>query len=289
MVVGGALTQYAPYPLRLNFVVLAAAIAIAIVAVLRMPHHTRDETAERWRIRPIIIPAGSRGIFVTGAVACASSFLLGAIVLPLGAKIAHQLAGSANALVTGALLSVFAVCITLNSLYARRLGEWTLVLFGAAGSIAAVWLYVLTGTWHSLAAFFAASAIAGAAYAFNFSGGLTVLSKYAAAHHRASMVSGGYLVGYLAQGIGAPLLGWVVTGHGLMNGLVTGAILFSAFFALVIASSLNVRRTAYRHLDALAAQAPAVKKPADRPGTAGASSGRDQTQPVARVQNQPQT
>ena len=159
------------------------------------------------------------------------------------------------------------------------------MLFGAVGSIAAVWLYVLTGTWHSLVVFFAASVIAGAAYAFNFSGGLTVLSKYAAAHHRASMVSGGYLVGYLAQGIGAPLLGWVVTGHGLMNGLVTGAILFSAFFALVIASSLTVRRTAHRHLGTLAAQAPAVKKPADRAGTDRSISGWDQTRPVARVKD----
>jgi MFS family permease len=251
MIVGGGLTEYAPYPLRLNFVVLAGAILVVTALVFWLPRHTRDETDEPWRIRPIIIPAGSRGIFTAGALACASSFLLGAIVLPLGAKIAHQLAGSTNALVTGALLSVFAVCITLNSLVARRLGEWTLVFVGSTGSIAAVWLYVATGSAHSLALFFLASAAAGAAYAFSFAGGLTVLSRYAAPHHRASMVSGGYLVGYLAQGIGAPLLGWIVTAQGLMTGLVAGGVVFSAYFLVALVCGLVVSRQAHRHLVAM--------------------------------------
>jgi hypothetical protein len=58
------------------------------------------------------------------------------------------------------------------------------------------------------------------------------------------MVSGGYLVGYVAQGAGAPFLGWVVTSHGLMAGLVTGAVVFSVFFVLVLACGLAARRTA---------------------------------------------
>jgi MFS family permease len=243
MLVGGLLTQYAPLPLRLNFIVLAVVIVLAAVLILGLPRHTRDETAQPWRVRAIIIPRGSRGTFFAGAIAFASAFLLGAIVLPLGAKIAEQLAGSTNALVTGALLAIFAVFITLSSLYARRLGEWTLVTVGAVASIAGVWLYVATGSAHSLLLFFIGSAVAGAAYAFNFAGGLTVFSKYAAAHHRASMTSGGYLVGYAAQGIGAPVLGWVVTGHGLMDGLVTGAVAFSAFFVLVLVSAFVARRT----------------------------------------------
>lgn len=248
MLIGGVLTEYAPFPLRLQFIVLAVAIVVGLVLIWGLPSHTRGETAERWRIRAIIIPHGSRGIFLAGAVAVSSSFLLGAIVLPLGARIAQQLAGSTNALVTGTLLSVFAIFIALTSVCARRLGEWALVLMGAAGSIAAVWLYVVTGTFHSLMLFFLGSMAAGAAYAFNFAGGLTILSRYAAPHHRASVVSGGYLVGYVVQGAGAPLVGWMVTRKGLMNGLVDAAAMFSLFFVFVIvcaiAASVAVRRTA---------------------------------------------
>jgi MFS family permease len=240
MVLGGALTEYAPFPLRLNFAVLAATIAVVTCFVLCMPHHTPDETREPWRVRPIVIPRGSRVVFVAGSMAFASSFLLGAIVLPLGAKIAQQLAGSANALVTGALLSVFAACITVFALVARRVRVWLLVVLGALGSLAAVWLFVLTGAVHSLACFFLASAVAGAAYAFDFAGGLTVFSRYAAPHHRASMVSGGYLIGYIAQGVGAPALGAVVTAHGLMPALLTGATAFGAFFVVVLIGGLTV-------------------------------------------------
>lgn len=246
MLVGGALIQYAPFPLRLNFVALAIMIVVGILLVWGLPRHTRDETAEPWRVRAIVIPRGSRGIFVAGALAMSSSFLLGAIVLPLGAKIAQQLAGSTNALVTGALLAVFAIFIVLTSTYARRFGEWALIVAGATGSITAVWLYVVTGTAHSLVIFFLGSAVAGAAYAFNFAGGLTVLNKYAAPHHRASMVSGGYLIGYISQGAGAPLVGWIVTTHGLMNGLIAGAGLFTVFFVAVVVCGLAARRSVRR-------------------------------------------
>lgn len=239
MLVGGGLTEYAPYPLRLNFFVLAAAVVAVAVLVLGIPHHTVGESTDRWRLRAIVIPRGSRGIFVAGAIAFASAFLLGAIVLPLGAKIAQQLAGSTNALVTGALLSVFAACITVFALLARRLAVWTLVVAGGIGSIAAVWLFVITGATHSLVVFLLAAAVAGAAYAFDFAGGLTVFNRYAAPHHRASMVSGGYLVGYLAQGVGAPAIGWVVTGHGLMAGLVIGAAVFSVSFAAAVGGGLG--------------------------------------------------
>jgi MFS family permease len=259
MVVGGALTQYAPFPIHLNFYVLAATIAAVACLVARMPHHTPSETAERWRVRPIVIPRGGRTVFVAGAIAFASSFLLGAIVLPLGAKIAQQLAGSTNALVTGALLAVFAACVTLFALLARRIHVWLLVVLGAAGSLGAVWLFVLTGAVHSLGIFFLASAVAGAAYAFDFAGGLMVFSRYAAPHHRASMVSGGYLAGYAAQGIGAPALGAVVTAHGLMSGLVTGAVAFGAFFVVVLVGGLAVLAPLHRsgRRPAVAERAPA--------------------------------
>ncbi|MEQ8145143.1 MFS transporter [Streptomyces sp. OP7] len=258
MTVGGALTEYAPFPLHLGFFVLAGVIAAVACLVACMPRHTPHPAAgSRRRTRTITVPRGSRTVFVAGAIAFASSFLIGAIVLPLGAKIAQQLAGSTNALVTGALLAVFAGCITLFALLGRNLHVRPLVLLGAVGSVAAVWLYVLTGATHSLLLFFVASAVAGAAYAFDFAGGLTVLSRFAPAPHRAGMVSGGYLVGYAAQGVGAPALGAVVTAHGLMAGLVTGAAVFGAFFVLVAVVGLVVLtpvhradREAARHLPA---------------------------------------
>ncbi|WP_406351224.1 hypothetical protein OHB56_01770 [Streptomyces sp. NBC_01635] len=94
--------------------------------------------------------------------------------------------------------------------------------------------------------FFLASAVAGAAYAFDFAGGLTVLSRSAPAPHRAGMVSGGYLAGYVAQGIGVPAPGAVVTAHGLMAGPVTGAAVLGGFFVLVAVVGLVVLTPLHR-------------------------------------------
>ena len=243
MLVGGGVSQYAPYPLRLTFVVLALVILVVAFFALGLPRHTPNETRSRWRVRAIVIPRGSRGIFAAGSIAFASSFVLGSLVLPLGAKIAHQLAGSDNALVTGALLSVFAISIAVTALLAKRLDSWTAVMLGAVFSAGAVWLFVVTGTTHSIVVFFLASACAGIGYSFDFAGGLTILNRYAAPHHRASMVSGGYLIGYISQGIGAPALGAIVTTSGLMTGLLTGAIAFSVVFGISLVGALIVSRS----------------------------------------------
>ncbi|MEV5365171.1 MFS transporter [Streptomyces cellulosae] len=136
--------------------------------------------------------------------------------------------------------------ITLFALLGRRLHIRVLVLIGAVMSAAAVWLFVLTGATDSLALFFLASAVAGAAYAFDFAGGLTVLSRCAPAPHRAGRVSGAYLDGYAAQGIGAPALGAVVTAHGLMSELVTGAAVAGGFFVLVAVVGLAVLTPLHR-------------------------------------------
>jgi MFS family permease len=246
MLIGGGLSQYAPYPLRLTFAVLALVILVVIFFALGLPRHTPNETRARWRIRAIVIPRGNRGIFAAGSIAFTSSFVLGSLVLPLGARIAHQLAGSNNALVTGALLSIFALSIAVTALLAKRLDTWTTVILGALFSAGAVWLYVVTGTTHSLVVFILASACAGIGFAFDFAGGLTILNRYASPHHRASMVSGGYLIGYLSQGIGAPALGAIVTANGLMAGLFTGAIGFSVVFGVSLIGALVVSRSLHK-------------------------------------------
>jgi MFS family permease len=120
------------------------------------------------------------------------------------------------------------------------------VILGALFSAGAVWLYVVTGTTHSLVVFILASACAGIGFAFDFAGGLTILARYAAPHHRASMVSGGYLVGYISQGIGAPALGAIVTANGLMAGLHTGAIAFSVVFGVSLVGALVVSRSLHK-------------------------------------------
>jgi MFS family permease len=230
MLVGGALVQYAPLPLRLNYVVLAIAIVGALVASWFLPRHTPAETATRWRPRPITVPRGQRWVFAAAAASMMSSFLLGTVVLSLGAQIARELAGSENALVTGALLSVFAFAIAAAAVTFARVPVRVVIVLGTLFAISGIGLYVLTGASHSLALFFAASAVAGVGYSLTFMGGITLVNSRARTHHRAGMLSALYLVGYVSQGLAAPALGALATAYGLGTALDIAAPLMSIVF-----------------------------------------------------------
>ncbi|MGA4982952.1 hypothetical protein ACPB9I_12940 [Streptomyces cellulosae] len=73
---------------------------------------------------------------------------------------------------------------------------------------------------------------------------------------------GRHLVGYAAQGIGAPALGAVVTAHGRMTGLMTGAAVAGGFFALVAVVGLAVLTPLHRAgREAARHAAPPVREP----------------------------
>jgi MFS family permease len=102
LVVGGALIEYAPLPARLNFWVLSAVIAVVFVAAWFLPHHTFGEAAGSWRPKISTVPRELYSVFAASTVSVTTGYALGAVMLSLGAQIAHDLIGSANHLVNGA-------------------------------------------------------------------------------------------------------------------------------------------------------------------------------------------
>ena len=226
--VGGALVQYAPRPLRLDFAVLAVLVTGVLVLAWFLPRATPGQAAERWRPRGLVVPRGLRGIFVAAALAVTAAYTLGAIVLALGAQIARQLVGSSNALVTGAVLAVSAVVIGAVAIVSRRLPARLLIAGGAAGSAVGLALFAWAAGTHSLPLFLAASALSGAGYSLNFLGGLTLVNRFAPPRHRAGLLSSVLAVAYLLQGAAALLLGAVATTAGLQVALDVGAPVIAA-------------------------------------------------------------
>jgi MFS family permease len=107
LVLGGAVIQYLPWPLRLNFLMLAAVIVVLIAAVWFLPQGA--VSAGGWSPRLPHLPAESRVAFVTAAFASVCAFASGAALLSLGGQIAHDLVGSNNTLISGTILASFAI------------------------------------------------------------------------------------------------------------------------------------------------------------------------------------
>jgi MFS family permease len=241
MLVGGALIEYAPLPTHLNFAVLAVVIAAVFAVTWFLPRHTKDEARGRWRPRGITVPRGIRHIFLIGAVSVTSSFLVGVIMLSLGADIAQELIQSDNALVNGAVLALNAAAIAVAAIALRNARPVNLVMAGGAITVVGLGVMLVSSLDHSLPLFLVAAVVTGVGYSLLFGGGLGIVSAAAPVHHRAGTLSAVYLISYFFQGTTALFLGALATGYDLQLALEIGAGIVTVFAlsALVLAFTLG--------------------------------------------------
>src|SRR5882757_5307715 len=209
--VGGALIQYAPYPTRLNFWVLFVVLAAVFVAAWFLPRSVPAAATGRWRPKAPSIPRGLQAIFVTSATAMTIGYALGAVMLSLGAHIAHELIGSGNVLVNGAAISLLAVVWGITGIAARPLPSRAAMIAGGTSSTIGLALLVLSARHHALPLFLASSVISGMGYSLLFMGGLNLMSANVSAHHRGATLSALYLVAYLVMGVTALGVGAAAT------------------------------------------------------------------------------
>lgn len=243
LLLGGGLIQYAPFPMRLDFIVLLVVVAAIAAVAWFLPHHTDAETTGRWRPRLPFVPRGLRRTFAAAVAAVSCAYALGALILALGAQIAHDLIGSGNALVSGAVLSSFALASGTVALAGRGLSFRTGIVAGGAASTLAMTLLATAASRHSSIIFLPAIMLAGVGYSMLFLGGLTLINATAPAHHRGATLSALYLVAYLSQGVVALSLGWVATAWTLAVATDIGAMAIGSLCALAIGLALAVPET----------------------------------------------
>jgi predicted MFS family arabinose efflux permease len=235
LLLGGALVQYAPWPTRLSFWVLVALLALLFAATWFLP---RDAGAAGglWRPRAPVVPKGVGWAFALAATAITTAYTHGVLVLSLGGQVAHDLVGSPNAFVNGAVLSLFAIMSGAVGFAAKPLPARVAMILGALASAASMGLLAAAVALHVLAVFLVAMATAGAGYSLLFLGGLQVITVAAPAHDRGGVLSAIYLLAYLSMGSVALVLGVVATasGLGLAVDLGAGVIAGLSFATLVL-------------------------------------------------------
>jgi MFS family permease len=134
-IVGGALIQYAPYPTHLNFWVLLVVIAILFAAAWFLPRSVSNKASGRWQPKLPSIPRGIRKIFAASAIAAGSGYVIGGLMMSLGAQIAHDLVGSDNALVNGVAIALFALAAGVVAIPGKHLTPRAAITVGGVSSI----------------------------------------------------------------------------------------------------------------------------------------------------------
>ncbi|WP_413739328.1 MFS transporter [Sodalis sp. RH14] len=245
--VGGALIEYAPFPTRLNFWLLLVIILAIFAAAWFLPRHSAVPGQGRWRPRTPSVPSGLGGVVLTAVAAVVCAYSIGTVGLSLGAKIARDLIGSANVLLNGATMSVFAIVLGVVGLACKSMPSRTAIALGGLCTVAGMACLVMSVSWHSLLLFLAFLIAAGCGYSLLFMGGLGLINMYAPARLRGGTLSALYLVAYLIQGAFALLLGASASRWGLGFAIDQGAVVIASLCLItgVIAVFMTVPKAAH--------------------------------------------
>lgn len=226
LILGGAVIEYLPWPLRMNFIILAAVIAALTAAVWFMP---QGPARGGWSAQLPHVPAEFRGAFVTAALATVCAFTSGATLLSIGGQISNDLVGSNNVLMSGGILASFAIAsATVTRLGRHTLPQATLAagVFAMNTGVAFLWIAI---QFRSLGALLAATSAMGVGYAFMFIGALNLVNNMTARGENARILSALYLVGYLSMGVVALSLGEVAQLLGLTAAVAAASVVLVSF------------------------------------------------------------
>jgi predicted MFS family arabinose efflux permease len=223
LLLGGALTEYGPWPTRLCFWVLAVFLFILLAATWFLPRHTAGGVGGDRRSRMPSVPKDVRRVFVVSSTAMIAAYTFGVLLLSLGGQVEHDLIGSPNALLNGAVLSLFPIVMAVAGIVARSLSPRAALTNGALVSGLGMALLIVAVSARDLLIYLLATAAAGGAYSLLFVGGLQAINAAAPAHRRGGILSALYLLGYLSMGTLAILLGAIATTWGLSLAVDLGA------------------------------------------------------------------
>jgi MFS family permease len=232
--VGGLLAQYAPAPLQLAFVVHAATVVVALVAVLCAAPGRAAAAGGRFRPARLGVPADVRRTFV---VASASSFLawsvLGAFsaVLP---SLVGDLLGTTNLALTAGALTLMIGTSGVAQLVFRRMRPLPAQAWGLGTLALGLALLVLADKGVGAVVTVLAMLSTGVGHGLVYSGALREITETTPPSERGAVTSTYYVVSYL--GLGAPVvgLGLLAAQHGLEVATQWVAVVIAALCVLFV-------------------------------------------------------
>lgn len=228
----GLLAQYAPWPLRLPFLVHLALVAVASVLTWFLPETVKNPK-RRPRLRPagLTVPHEVRGVFVPSALAAFAGFALLGLFTAVAPTFVAQTLDVRNLAVSGAVVFSAFLASTVGQALMGRLGVRRAL---PGGCLVLVVGLVLVGT--SLAVEWLPLLVAGAlcgglGQGLAFRAAMTAVSGAAPPERRGGTISALFVVAY--TGISLPVVG--VGALTLLLGLRGAGLTFAVCVMLLAA------------------------------------------------------
>lgn len=231
---GGLLAQFAPWPLRLPFVVYLVLLCTVAGAILFVPETvTNPKRFGEASLRPRLgVPRPIRLQFVSPAVSGFATFsLIGFYAALIPNLLADSLHESAHTVAGAVVCEVFGIA-AITILSTAWLGSQAAMFSAQALLLPAVWLLIGAELARSLPLLLFAAAFCGVAGGLGYRGSLEVINRIAPADQRSEVVSS-YLIALFA-GNSVPVIG-----VGVLSA-VAGAFVAHVTFAAVITALAGI-------------------------------------------------
>ena len=226
--VTGLLAQYAPWPLRLTFVVYLVMLALVTALIWR----TRETVSEPGRLsnvslRPrLSVPDDIRAQFVAPAVTGFGAMALVGFYAALAPSILAQQLHVTNHAEAGGLFFELSSVAAITIVGTTWLSSRSTMLSALVLMVPTVALIVAAQVYASMTLMIAATAACGVVAALGYRGGLQVVNQTAPADRRAEVVSAFFICCFCGNAL-------PVIGIGILT-TVTNATMASLAFAVMI-------------------------------------------------------
>lgn len=211
-----ALVQFAPTHTALVFELLLGLFVLQALAAVLLPE-TVVRRPGAWRsLRPrIAIPASSRATLVRILPLNTALWALGGFYLSLGPTLARVITGSHAPVVGGALICALVLTSAVAIAFVRTRPPRQVLLLGTGALVLGLVITLAGVALHSTVAFFAGTVVAGVGFGSGFNGSLRSLVGTATPAERGGLMSGFFVLSYLAFSMPAIVAGLAAGTFGL--------------------------------------------------------------------------
>lgn len=240
-----ALVQFAPAPTRLVFDVLLVLFAVQGVLAYFLPETVERRPGAWASMRPkVAVPAAARATLGKVLPVNTAQWALGGFYLSLGPTLARYVTGIDAPMIGGGLIATLVLSGAMAILSVRHRPPMA-VLAGGAVVLAAGLVLTLVGMHrHSTTLFFLGTLIAGLGFGAGFNGSVRSLVPLVLPQERAALMSGFFVLSYLAFSLPAIAAGLSVGLFGLESTSIGYGIVLVATVLLALLRMGLARRKA---------------------------------------------
>ena len=212
----GALVQFAPAPTQLVFGVLVAGVALAAVAVARMPETSaRRPGAVASLIPRLGIPARLRPDVYALVPIVVASWALGGLYLSLGPSVATSLFGLSNHLIGGVVVTLLFGTGALTAFVLRTWPAHTVLRISAISLSTGTALTLGGVEAHAVGLSVAGTVVAGIGFGASALATFGTVARLAGPGERGELLAAVLVIAYLAFSLPAVAAGFATTSFGL--------------------------------------------------------------------------